>query len=72
MTTPATGFVLNSPSGISGRRPALAETYSIDSMASLQPFLIGASSTAYEGMYQSKPVDWQFIEDALEAELFSR
>jgi hypothetical protein len=50
----------------------LAVIHSIDSMARLQPFLIGASSRAYEGMYQDKPVDWDFIEDALEDELFTK
>ena len=71
MTTPAT-VLLTSPSASAGRRPVLAETLSIDSMARVQPFLIGASSRAYEGMYQAKSVDWEYLETVLEDELFTK
>lgn len=71
MTTPATALI-TTPIGISRRRPVLAGFESIDSMARLQHFLIGASSRAYEGMYQAKTIDWEYLEDALEEELFTK
>lgn len=53
------------------RRPVLATTYKLTSIQTLSPFLLKASALAYESVYQaSKGVDWEFVEGALENEIF--
>jgi hypothetical protein len=53
------------------RRPVLAGTYQLTSIQTLCPFLVKASALAYEGVYQaSRGVDWEYVEGALEDEIF--
>jgi len=52
------------------RRPQLAQLNSIDSLTALQPFLLGSGIKSFEGMYGRTSVDWDYIDRALEDELF--
>jgi hypothetical protein len=43
---------------------------SIDSLAELQPFLLGSGIKSFEGMYSRASVDWDYVDRSLEDELF--
>ncbi|KAJ9112078.1 hypothetical protein QFC22_006377 [Naganishia vaughanmartiniae] len=56
---------------IGKRRPVLASLNSkIQSIRTLEPFFLRASTLAYEGIYQAVAVDWEYIEQALDDEIF--
>lgn len=53
------------------RRPMLAESQRIQSIAELGPFLTNASITSFENTYQNLPVDWDYLDSTLENEIFT-
>jgi hypothetical protein len=54
------------------RRPMLMQVKDIGSLLELEPFFSQASISAYSGMYNGKSVDWEYVESAMEREIFER
>lgn len=54
----------------SSKRPWLADTHSITSLGQLHGFLNGASLRVYDDVYSLKEVDWDFVEQVLERQVF--
>ncbi|KAJ9091457.1 hypothetical protein QFC19_009100 [Naganishia cerealis] len=52
------------------RRPVLATISKIQSIQDLAPFFVKASTLAYEGVYEGSSVDWEYIEQTLDDEIF--
>ncbi len=53
-------------------RPVLTQLRSISTLLELEPFFSQASITAYAGMVNHDDVDWEFVEAAMEREIFDR
>lgn len=56
--------------GTTLRRPHLTSVHTLSSLYQLQPFFARASIDTYEGVYGSRGVDWETVEDGLNAEIF--
>jgi hypothetical protein len=52
------------------RRPHLAGVRALTSLHQLQPFFSRASIDTFEGVYNDAGVDWDAIEEGLNAEIF--
>lgn len=56
--------------GTRPRRPHLARVRALSSLHQLQPFFSRASIDTFEGVYSDAGVDWDAIEEGLNAEIF--
>ena len=70
MNGDATSSLFISTDPASPRRPRLSNLHQIQSLTELQPFFSRASIDTYEGIYQNAGVDWDAIEEGLNAEMF--
>jgi hypothetical protein len=50
----------------------LTQVKDVGSLMELEPFFSQASISAYAGMYNGNPVDWEYVENSMEREIFER
>lgn len=62
----------DSPASSALRRPRLSQVQALTSLRQLHPFFARSSIDTYEGVYSNQGIDWEAVENNMDAEIFDR